>query len=253
MSLEPLRLRRYSTPVIDLAAHWFDNPIQTIDVSLDGDFTPTADGACRVRFSGNDIGFVKPRPGNINPQVIGNEKIASDLGRLLHLPVAPVVVRRQQTGWLQMTAMSLVCLNQGRHWGSGPTNPTDDLFGCLEALRVFWTWIGDIDHNSHPENLLYEFDGREFKLTAIDHSYAFGHGGADALTAPASVGYAPAGTKNQTESRAVAIAAIEQLDGSRVEHIIMRLVGEVLTSTDARAKLDWLGTRRGQLSRLVGV
>jgi hypothetical protein len=75
------------------AEQWFHNPIQAITVTTIGQFSPSADGACRVEFDRGAVGYVNPRQDAAKNPVVAREKIAFDLGFLLGLPVAPVVVR----------------------------------------------------------------------------------------------------------------------------------------------------------------
>ncbi len=143
-----LVLRDYENPVLDLCQHWFDQPCQVLEVERLSEFSQTADGACRVRFSSGVIGFVKPRPDNQSLNVVANEKLASDLGHLLNLPLAPILVRPPMGEWPRYSALSLVCLPQGRHWEQGPAHRTEELDKQLEALRVFGrgseTWIMEV-------------------------------------------------------------------------------------------------------------
>ncbi|SEI85375.1 hypothetical protein SAMN05518849_1011117 [Sphingobium sp. AP50] len=252
MSVASLQLRRFVDPVPNIAEDWFDNPIQILNVTRIGDYSSSADGACRVTFGGSRVGFVKPRMDAGTP-VVANEKIAADLGFLLHLPVAPVVIRAPQDGteWDRFTILSLACLGSGRHWGEGNASLNQHNVPGLEALRTFWTWIGDIDHNQHPQNLLYEIDSSgRMQLLSIDHSYLLGQG-ADASTLAASEGYGTCDQPNARPAREVAVAAIEALDEQDVQHIVRRLVGTVLTDVQAEDTIGWLAARRNQLRSLM--
>jgi hypothetical protein len=242
----------HAPEIAALSVDWFDRPFQTIPVVRDGEFTGTADGACRVSFGSNRAGYVKPGPNSQNPDVVANEKIAADLAHLLSLPCAPVVVREPMDGWPAYTALSAVCLPQGRHWDNGPQQRPQELDERLEALRVFWTWIGDVDHGGHGQNLLYEFTGSKYHLAAIDHSFAFGHGGAEPLTAGASSGYGTANMPHTVSTREQTIAAILSLDWSLVEQVFRRLPVNLLTEADAIKKLDWVAIRKEQLRSLLG-
>jgi hypothetical protein len=253
MVLSKFKFRNYVDPVPSICDQWFDNACQAIHVDVLGEFSPTADGACRVGFDGNHVGFVKPRLDSQNRDVVVNEKIAADLAHLLHLPAAPIVIRPPMKDWPIYTAMSLVCLQQGRHWDRGPEVRPVALDEKLEALRVFWTWIGDVDHNSHPQNLIYEFDGSLHKLVAIDHSYAFGHGGSDPLTAPVSIGYDTAQMEHVASIRVNVIEAICCLDWTEVENIFLRLPVDLLTVDDAKLKLDWVAKRKENLYSLMSI
>lgn len=251
MTLSALKLRNYAPPAPDIAEDWYCNPIQEIAVEVLGGYSPSADGACRVKYSDNLIAYVKPRPDSQNQDVVANEKIAADLGHILELPVVPIVVRQPMEGWPIYTAMSFACLPQGRHWEQGPVNRSEELDRQLEILRVFWTLIGDIDHGGHPQNLLYEFDGSDFRLLAIDHSYAFGHGQSDPLTLAPSLGYGTAEMQHVVSVRSKTIDTIQSLDWSKVEHIFMRLTDGLLTESIANEKLNWVAKRRDNLPNLL--
>ena len=255
MQVAALKLRNFSDAVPGIAQDWYDNPIQKLDVTRLSEYSASADGACRASFGTGHVGFVKPRPDNPSELVIFNEKIAADLGYVLHLPVAPVVVREAMEGteWSRMTSMSLACLKSGRHWGDGPLAATAETASGLETLRVFWTWIGDEDHNGHPANLLYEMKTEGPQFLAIDHSYAFGHGGGDALTFAASGGYGAHNHEIADLARDAAIADIESLDWQIVERIVNRLVAKALPSHDGDRILRWLETRRSVLRSLMKV
>jgi hypothetical protein len=253
MSLKSLGLRIYPDPVPSLCEQWFDEPCQSIEINKLGDFSLTTDGACRVSFGDGVIGFVKPRPDSQNTTVVANEKIAADLGHLLHLPAVPIVVRNPMADWPIYSALSLACLPQGRHWEQGPQFRPSALDDQLEALRVFWTWIGDVDHGGHPQNLIYEFDGSVHRLAAIDHSYAFGHGGADPLTAPVSIGYGTADMAHVASIRVNVVDAIMSLDWAEVDHIFRRLPVDLLTEDDAKAKLEWVANRKENLCSLLSI
>ena len=176
---------------LETAEQWFKDPIQTIDVTLTGVFSPTADGACPVCFDGTRSAFVKPRPGPENKLLVAREKISSDLAYLLGLPVAPVVVRCPMApDWPNYTAMSLVVSSSARLWGAGGDKHIAIAAEILEHLRVFWTWIGDTDHNNHPGNLLFMVNGSKIELCAIDHAFTLCRQcHPDPLAVPACTGY----------------------------------------------------------------
>lgn len=229
MQMPALRLRRFGGHLPTLAQNWFDEPLQLIPVNRLSDYSATADGACRVSFFNNFVGFVKPRPDSQNPLVVANEKIAADLGFALHLPVAPVVIRLPMEGteWARHSAMSLACLSAGRHWGDQPLAHCEATAPGLEALRVFWSWIGDVDHGGHPHNLLYELSAEGCQFVSIDHSYSFGHGGnGDVLTVAASAGYGAHDHESARLARLAALDDIEAMDWSIVERIVRGDAGD---------------------------
>lgn len=247
-----LALRRFLSPVPSIASNWFEHPVQNIAVKRLGDFTPSADGACQVCFGEDRVAFAKPRADQ-GTLVVANEKIASDLAFLLHLPVSPVVIRTPIFGteWDRHTAMSLSCLQSARHWSDGTPAMCDTVAQSLEALRVFWTWIGDMDHNAHPQNLLYEIDENSHpQLLAIDHSYIWGQGG-DPLTTPVSTGYGSDAHGTAAATRQNTVENIERLDAANLQRVVHRLVGTVLTESQADHMLKWLVARRDHLRTLL--
>lgn len=242
-------MRKFADWAERIATDWMKNPVQQIPVVQLGEFSNSADGACRVSF-GNDerMAFVKPREEK-GSRVIAHEKIASDIGKLLALPVAPVVIREReaQEPWNRYTAMSLSCLVASRHWGDAPLPIDEVVVDVLEKFRVFWTWLGDTDHNNHPHNLLYELPIRgQPRFVAIDHSYIFPDG-VDPLTAPVCGGYDTASHAAAPPARQQMLDAIEALDVAQVQQLVTRLVGIVLTDVQADRIIAWLDSRRPQL------
>lgn len=115
-------MRRFGDWAERIAADWMENPIQQIAVVQLSEFSTSHDGACRVSFGEDErIGFVKPREDRAS-RVIAHEKMASDLGNLLDLPVAPVVIRDREAAepWNRFTALSLSCLASPREWSDAP-------------------------------------------------------------------------------------------------------------------------------------
>jgi hypothetical protein len=256
MAVSSLKLRKFSNSVGELPQSWFEDPIQSIPVVRLSDYSQTADGACRVSFGDQHVGFVKPRPDAQPSHVVANEKIASDLAFLLHIPVAPVIIRSPISGteWSQYTAMSLACLAAGRHWGDGPPILDDYTAGTLEALRTFWTWIADLDHNGHPHNLLYQRSDQKNQLLAIDHSYAFGFGACkDPMSIEAAQGYGVQITESARNVRNLTIAEIEGLNWSDVSNVVRRLEGKVIPVDEATRILGFLEARRRALKQLMNV
>jgi hypothetical protein len=256
MAVSSLKLRNFSNSVGELPQSWFEDPIQSIPVIRLGEYSQTADGACRVSFGDRHVGFVKPRPDAQPSQVVANEKIASDLAFLLHIPVAPVIIRSPISGteWTQYTAMSLACLSAGRHWGDGPPAMDSSTVKTLEVLRTFWTWIADIDHNGHPHNLLYQTEAGVNQLLAIDHSYAFGFGGNnEPLQFATAQGYGVQVGQDAQAARDLTIAEIEALNWGQVTDVVKRLEGKVIPATESARIIQFLDARRTALKQLMNV
>ena len=123
----------------------------------------------------------------------------------------------------------------------------------LEAMRVFWTWLGDTDHNGHPNNLIFQDEAdSSISMNAIDHSYLWGQGAAaDAF--PASNGYGSASHALAAEARECTLEAIQSLDKDAVDQLVTRLVGRVVNNDEANGMCAWLANRIGHLPFLLGI
>ena len=247
-----LNIRNYGVTIDAVAAQWFRKPIQNLDVRPRGLYSPTADGACEVDIPACGlIGFVKPHPERPNHSVVAREKIASDLGYVLGLPVSPVVVRAPMAGWPDFTALSLNCLRSGRLWGAGGAAHIERLAPGLESLRIFWTWIGDVDHNGHGANLSWQIENDAGHVSSFDHSYSLGHDGAHPATIPACQGYGTATMAEVQAARETVMDCIEAMPREAIETIVCRL-GWLLTEPEQKRILRILEERRGELRRLIG-
>ena len=243
-----------ATPA-DKAAQWFADPIQTISVTPTGPYSATADGACPVEFGNREVAYIKPRPGAAHNLVVAREKIAADLAHLLGFPLAPVVVRTPDPagGSPHHSAMSLAVFSAARHWGVGGAAHLVAAAEILEHLRVFWTWIGDADHNGHPNNLLYSVDAGVCRVLAIDHSYSLCHGNAaNSLAIPASQGYGTIVLPGREVWTAACRDAISGLDWDKVENVVRRLQAIVTTAEQDRM-LKILQERRDNLATFLGL
>jgi hypothetical protein len=248
-----LGYRRYLPSIRAIGQTWFNTPIQQIPITLSGTFSSTADGACQAYLGDGTVVYAKPRPGTANNILLGREKVAADLGHLLELPVAPVVIREPGASWSDHSMLSLACLPAGRLWSSGGIAHSPVAAPELEALRVFWTWIGDSDHGGHGENLLYQVDAAGCSLAAIDHAHSLCHGNSvDPLTVGECGGY---GTKALPEAASPCTATADKillLDWAQVQQVVNRL-GAILTVQEQDRIINILRTRRDGLKRLLGI
>ena len=253
--MSPLAHRRFVASVSHIADVWFASPVFTGEIKVEGEYTASADGACPVSLPDGSRAYVKPRPNAELKRVVAREKIAFDLAHLLRLPVAPVAIREpdSERGWPNYTAMSLVALQQGRLWVDGGTTHLQIAAHQLEALRVYWTWIGDSDHNQHGGNLLYEIKDGQCAIAAIDHSYSLCHNNAvNSLTVGASAGYGAHALEGMTEIRSDVTAAICALEMQQIENIVRRL-DKLLTLPEQNCVLDVLQSRRVALAGMLGL
>jgi len=244
-----------SEPPQPKAAKWFQNPIQAISVTPLGPFSTTADGACPVKLVDGDVAYVKPRPDTAKNLVVAREKIAADLGHLLNLPVAPVVIRLPDPTqkWPHYSAMSLAKMPAARQWGAGGAAHLAQAGQALEELRVFWTWLGDIDHNGHPGNLLYAINGGTVDVLAIDHSYSLCHGNpVDPLTVGICQGYGTLALDGCAVWSQAAVTKIMSLDWGKIEDVVQRL--QAVINDDERGRiLRILKARRDHLATFLGL
>ena len=248
-----MSLRKFAPTAASYEDNWFDNPIQDILVKIVGQYSATADGACPVELPGGSMAYMKPRPDTQKNLVVAREKIAADLAHLLGLPVAPTVVKRPNPadGACYHSALSLVCLAAGRTWQNGGQVHVASCFEALESLRVFWSWIGDIDHNGHPGNLVYQVTTGGVDVVAIDHSYSLCHQNLnDPLTSGACNGYQTEHLPQSTEVRRKQIAAIQALDATEIERLVRRL-GEILTIPEQDRILGILDVRSKALIKML--
>jgi hypothetical protein len=235
------------------AGLWFQDPIQTIAARATGNFSPTADGACPIEFGDNRSAFVKPR--TENKILVAQEKIAADLGYLLGLPVAPIVILNPDpsNNWPHHTAMSLVVNKSARLWVAGGDVHMPIAAEPLERLRVFWTWIGDCDHNNHGANLLFAVSEGKIELCAIDHGHSLSrYCHPDPLAVPASSGYGTGGLLHHKSWAQSEIAKIMSLDWGSVENVVYRLHA-ILTKEEQERILNILKKRRDHLATFLGL
>jgi hypothetical protein len=174
---------------------------------------------------------------------------------VLKLPIAPVVVRLPEpdNGWPYYSSLSLASLVSGRPWGTGGGAHLDKAAPALEALRVFWTWIGDSDHNAHDQNLLFEVQAEKCAVVAIDHSFSLCHGNhTDPLAVGVSSGYATAGRPDCHAVLRRTVTKILSLSQDIVDKMVRRLEA-ILTVDEQNRILRILVERRNNLSRLLGI
>jgi hypothetical protein len=247
--------RRFSPRIEAVAADWHAEPIQRVRVEMRTDFSATADGVRTVEITSGIAtgltGYVKPKPAKEDRRTAAREKLASDLARELGLPVAPVVIRPPMQDLQYFTSMSLGVFEGARVLGDMATAHRPEIAPLLEAMRPFWTWIGDEDHNRHFENALYMIRGGKAHLVAIDHSYAFNHREGDSLTIPPCTGYDTVSLPGCDAARDEILRRIEEIDWSTIKVIVNRL-SVVLSPQEQENILSLLERRRTELRSLVG-
>jgi hypothetical protein len=239
------------------AAQWFESPVQTIAVTQTGPYSGTADGACPVEFGKQESAYLKPRPdpNAAKNLIVAREKIAADLAHMLGMSVAPVVVRTPDpaNGYPHHGALSLAILRSARHWSGGGAQHLASAAEALELLRVFWTWIGDVDHNNHPENVLYAVNDGKCSVLAIDHSFSLCHGNTqNSLAVPASQGYGTMVLPGCSVWSADGLERIRSLDWAKIENVVRRLL-VIVTNEEQDRILRILRERRDHLATFLGL
>lgn len=196
---------------------------------------------------------MKPRPDAARNLVVAREKIASDLGRMLELPVAAVVVRTPEANtWPHHSALSEDSLVAARHWGAAGQQHLQAVAGVLEGLRVFWTWIGDADHNGHGQNLLFAVGANGPEVLGIDHGQSLCYRNQnDPLAVPVCQGYGTGQLSGHEAWSQAMIDKIMLLDWTRVEKVVRRL-HPILTTAEQDRDLRILRERRAHLATFLG-
>jgi hypothetical protein len=247
-------LRNFAAHVSATDADWFERPIQDIPIPEHLEFGATADGAAPVDLPDGSKAFIKPRDHAAPSLMVAREKICADLGQMLGFPTAPAVVRRPspETGWVSPSLLSLVALPSARPWQFGGAEHTAVLAHELECLRVFWTWVGDEDHNAHPQNLLFEA-GDHPKVLSIDHSFTLCHGNAaNPLAVGVCAGYGSGDIAGSDLARRAAVDGICSKPQEEIERVVRRL-DEILSVGDQDRIISILTTRRGNLPAWFGL
>lgn len=138
--------------------------------------------AIEVRLSISGLtAFAKPaRMGPDNGRSAAHEKIASDLGYALGLPVAPVVLSRQTPGTtlsaIPLVALSYSALRQPRPFGglikSISPHSAAALREVATAMFVFHCWIDDHDHFGDSNALAEQATDGTLRSIFFDYSFA---------------------------------------------------------------------------------
>jgi len=174
--------RSFSPEIEEIAAKCAINPITDEPFTCDGAPVGGA-GTTARRVTMNESGakaWAKPardNPGDIN--CAAHEKIASDLGQLLGLPIPPVSLSRRTagTGMAPVVAISYEALPQGRPWAQAENLLTPEIKATIRAtmsaMWAFHAWVNDSDHNWNPGNIIVELHATEpTRLAFIDYSFA---------------------------------------------------------------------------------
>jgi hypothetical protein len=110
-----------------------------------------------------------------------HEKIASDLARIIGVPVPPVILWQAPDN-ANKFAISAFAFKQALTWGQFLPSMSDvfkdNALNVLAAGHVFHTWICDKDHFNHGGNLLVDGFSTDIRpgLAFIDHACSMSNG-----------------------------------------------------------------------------
>lgn len=222
--------RNFDPGIEQIAISAAEDPFLEGGFRQEGQASNTADGAFLVELP--SIGrraFAKPANNHDKAwQTAVHEKLASDLAFDLKLPVPPVHIIAGGEGFAPWLAISHIPFPTPRPFSDrGQAGIAEDSWQPLQpvatAMRVFYTWINDVDHGGHEQNFLFgrPAAGSEVALAFIDHSYSISH------TLPARQELAPTvhglfSNDSHDVMREVA-SRIEAINRSRIEHLVHRL------------------------------
>ena len=213
--------------------------------------------------SGPLNGFAKPSAlDHDGTPRAAHEKIASDLGYDLELPVCPVILHRwthPPAGNQPNVAISLVPFSSPHKWGVLQALPDvaaklkTEIAPWASRMVAFDTWLGNGDRMNDGNLLIskatHEEGGSALSCAYIDHSYTMLHswrgGGYGNMTCVGP--YPSAASALDVSALTDTIARIEHLSDDAIRGVVMRLPAEFLASADASMIVEGLVNRRGNL------
>jgi hypothetical protein len=201
-------MRRFAPHIETLARRCFENPESQEAFTISGAPAGGATTAIPITINANGIrAYAKPaRAATDNGACVAHEKIASDIGYKLGLPVAPVLLSRACTGTAlpPIVALSYMALPQPRPWGQVSLSPDEltALRPVLAAMYAFHVWIDDHDHNWNVVRTVF-----------IDYTFSLTHQWNPPAAAPVRPWHTMTGPYANTDFGALtaAIGKIERL------------------------------------------
>jgi hypothetical protein len=217
-----------------------------------GSFHITSDKGCRA--------VCKPAfAGEGGTPRAAHERNASDLARLLGLPVPPVCL------WIDPAtshryAISAWAFEQAFTWAEIATRLSaafmQNAAATFSAARVFHTWIADTDHNNNPGNVVVDAASSDNRpgVAFIDHAFSMSYNGdfASAATSAVPVSYIPGALVDAGATREM-IATINHLDERNIENVVGRIPTGFLPEDRRGAIISGLIKRKGELAGAFGV
>jgi len=256
--------RTYSALQARLRDEWF-GIVETPDVWIDrGPMNDGESQSIRVENAATGMmGVAKPGPGKAAEEGhyrAAHEKLAFDLAYLVHLPVAPVVLWRDQAPDIYKRGRSISAwtFEQSLKWDEaqnrGLITPVlrESAGPIVSAMRVFHTWIADTDRKSDHTQVNVDSPEKSLETAFIDHgnSLAFVWKSADHPTPPQAP-YMPAPEHSDVMiETAVFITGLEDGEVSRV----VNRIGLPYLPADPKAHiLANLLARKRNLRAILGI
>jgi len=204
-------------------------------------------------------GYAKPskKAADGHPRA-AHEKIASDLGFHLDLPIPPAVLWRRSAPDPRdegCCVVSLVCFEPSHPWRHAQTTTfasqiVDALGAPASAMMVFDTWLDNHDRINEGNLLVSGVSGAgEVSYAYIDFAYALSYGwrGGRAMPINNRRGPYPGNITPDIATISATIQAIEELDDARIRDTVERVPGDFLAVDRRECILDGLRSRKNGL------
>jgi hypothetical protein len=242
---------------VEFRERWRSRPIHDGQVEFLGDSGGFGSSPQRVRLlPGGCVAFAKRALNSAGEPEGAHEYIASELANLIGVSVPPVGFWHDNTG--NAFVLSIRAFRETVHWNEVRVTAVDQeaLRPIFSASAVFHTWIADVDHSAHPENLVVDpgFPEGHPRVSFIDH--------AQSLTAVWRKGDPPATPPEEYYIgidgylRESVLDAIQRANGvsERVrESMISRVPVSLLPAAKAATILECLRCRASELRAAFAV
>lgn len=189
-----------------------------------------------------------------------HEKLAFDLGHLLRLPVAPVILWSEGLGQPYIRGRSICAWSfvQCEKWdaaqGMGILTPKriDSTSAVSSAMRVFHSWISDTDRGGKHVYVDTTRMTDDVAVAYIDHSWGFSHEWqGEQHPNPSITNYMHA--PEDRDTMRLMADRIAGLPPDEIDRLVNRIPGGYLPSPERSRILSNLKLRQGNLRSLLGL
>jgi hypothetical protein len=249
-------VRFFPPTVEELGRQWFDGPAEAPLSWSAG--TATYPGTLKAFNATCTIarGVAKPGSRDVDPShhaVAAIEKICSDLGYLLKLPVPPATLwfrRNPPTGHSSHVVVSTFPFDRLFTWSQFINSPLYDaavrarLAAPASAMIPFDLWVGNPDR-LHHENLLLSEDGEPAYIDFANAlSFGWKNNGFDTFGEP---GCFPSGLEPDLVVMSSVVNEIRKIEDSTIQAIVHKLPQNFLSTYERDLIVKGLVHRRGVL------